>query len=234
MQSQTDDGTSEQFATSATPGKETRPPGTLLSTHRIEAFSDGVLSIVITLLVLQLSIPIVSTSAADAELSQRLIELLPKLFSYVISFAIVGIFWVGHHSLFHFIICADRTLLWLNNLFLLCVGFIPFPAALLGAYGTRRVAVIVYGASLALTGLALALIWTYATFDRRLVRHDLDPQAVRMGLNRILLGPALYGLSIALCFLSLWISVAIYVLVPVLYILPGRIDRHWRRPVATG
>jgi uncharacterized membrane protein len=206
----------------------------MLSTHRIEAFSDGVLSIVITLLVLQLSIPIVSAGAADAELSQRLIELLPKLFSYVISFAIVGIFWVGHHSLFHFIISADRTLLWLNNLFLLCVGFIPFPAALLGAYGTRRVAVIVYGGSLALTGLTLALIWGYATHDRRLVRHDLDPQAVRMGLKRILLGPALYGLSIALCFLSLWISLAIYVLVPVLYILPGRIDRHWRKPAATG
>src|SRR5215472_10744292 len=153
-----------------------------MTTRRIEAFSDGVLSIVITLLVLQLSIPIVSERAADAELNQRLVEMVPKLLSYVISFAVVGIFWVGHHNLFHFIICADRTLLWLNNLFLLCVGFIPFPAALLGAYGTRKIAVIIYGMSLTMTGLTLALIWVYATRDRRLVSHDMHPQAVRSGL----------------------------------------------------
>jgi len=226
-------GTESTAATAATV-KPVRGAGAALSTHRIEAFSDGVLSIVITLLVLQLSIPIVSATAADTELSRRLIEMLPKLFTYVISFAIVGIFWVGHHSLFHFIICADRTLLWLNNLFLLCVGFIPFPAALLGAYGTRRVAVIVYGASLALTGLTLALIWRYATHDRRLVNEDLHPQAVRNGLRRILLGPALYGVSMDLCFVSAWISLSIYVIVPLIYILPGRIDRHWRRSPEAG
>jgi uncharacterized membrane protein len=214
----------------AASGPETQSARVSLSTHRIEAFSDGVLSIVITLLVLQLSIPIVSERAGDAELNQRLIEMIPKLLSYVISFAVVGVFWAGHHNLFHFIICADRTLLWLNNLFLLCVGFIPFPAALLGAYAMRRTAVIVYGASLAVTGLTLALIWSYATRERRLVAHDMSSQAVRIGLRRILIGPSLYGVSIVLCFVSLWISLAIYVVVPLIYILPGRIDRHWRRP----
>ena len=141
---------------------------------RLEAFSDGVLSIVITLLVLQLSIPLVSDRAADAELNKQLLGMIPKLISYVISFAVVGIFWAGHHNLFHFIICADRGLLWLNNLFLLCIGFIPFPAALLGAYATRRIAIVVYGGSLALTGLTLASIWLYATHDRRLVDRNMD------------------------------------------------------------
>jgi len=208
---------------------DSRVPGGALSTRRMEAFSDGVLSIVITLLVLQLSIPIVSASATDAELTSRLEEMAPKLFSYVISFAVVGIYWVGHHNLFHFIIYSDRTLLWLNNLFLLCVGFIPFPAALLGAYGTRRVAVIVYGGSLILTGLTLAFIWSYATRNRRLVRHDMDPRVVRGGLRRILLGPALYGAGTVLSFVSVWISLAIYVIVPLIYMLPGAIDMHWRR-----
>jgi uncharacterized membrane protein len=214
-------------AASAVAG-ESRVPGGALSTRRIEAFSDGVLSIVITLLVLQLSIPIVSANTGDAELASRLKEMAPKLFSYVISFAVVGIYWVGHHNLFHFIVCADRTLLWLNNLFLLCVGFIPFPAALLGAYGTRRVAVMVYGGSLIVTGLTLALIWSYATHNRRLVRPDMDPRVVRGGLKRILLGPALYCASIVLSFVSVWISLAIYVIVPLIYILPGTIDMHWR------
>ena len=218
----------------ANPREDSRVPGGTLTTRRIEAFSDGVLSIVITLLVLQLSVPIISASASDVELTTRLLELIPKLFSYVISFAVVGIYWVGHHNLFHFIIRADRTLLWLNNLFLLCVGFIPFPAALLGAYGTRRIAVIVYGMSLTMTGLTLALIWVYATRDRRLVSHDMHPQAVRSGLKRILLGPGLYGFSMLLCFVSVWISLAIYVIVPLIYILPGRIDRHWRRSTEAG
>jgi TMEM175 potassium channel family protein len=207
--------------------------GDSLSTRRIEAFSDGVLSIVITLLVLQLSVPVISEKASDMELTTRLLDMLPKLFSYVISFAVVGIYWVGHHNLFHFITRADRVLLWLNNLFLLCVGFIPFPAALLGAYGTRRVAVIVYGASLVCTGLTLACIWLYATHGRRLVDRELSPVIVTSGLKRILLGPILYALSVAACFLSVRISLMLYVLVPIIYILPGRIDRYWHKPAET-
>lgn len=201
-----------------------------LSTRRIEAFSDGVLSIVITLLVLQLSVPVLSARPADAELVRHLLQITPKLFSYAISFAVVGIFWVGHHGIFHFIVRADRTLLWLNNLFLLCVAFIPFPAALLGAYGTKQVAIIVYGTSLTLTGFTLALIWWYATRRRQLVNHQLSSQVIGNGFRRILLGPAFYLTSIILSFANVWISLALYVLAPILYILPGRIDRHWRQP----
>jgi uncharacterized membrane protein len=199
-----------------------------MSTRRIEAFSDGVLSIVITLLVLQLSLPVFSSPPTDAELTRRLFEMAPKLFSYLISFAIVGIFWVGHHGMFHFIIRADRTLLWLNNLFLLAVGFIPFPAALLGSYGTRRIAVIVYGASLTFVGLTLVLIWWHATRRRRLVNQDLSSEAVASGFKRVLVSPIIYVAAIILSFVSVWFSLAAYVIAPVVYILPGRIDRHWR------
>src|SRR5262249_58519536 len=108
--------------------------------------------------------------------------------------------------------------------------FIPFPAALLGSYGTRRSAVIIYGGSLTLTGLTLAAIWRYATHRRRLVHPEMDSQVVRKGLRRILIGPPLYLAGIALSFANVWISLAIYVIVPLMYILPGRIDRHWRRP----
>src|SRR5262249_4113110 len=162
-------------------GPATHSSGTTLSTRRIEAFSDGVLSIVITLLVLQLSIPIVADRAPDAELNQRLVEMAPELLSYVLRFAVVGIFWAGHHSLFDFIVCAGRVFLWVNNLFVRCIGFIPFPAAMLGAYPRRRIAIIIYGGGLALTGLTLALIWMYATHQRRLVDRNLDYRAIRNG-----------------------------------------------------
>ena len=105
----------------------------------------------------------------------------------------------------------------------------PEPPALLGAYGTRRIAVIVYGASLVCTGLTLGFIWSYATHDHRLVDPELSPQIVRNGLKRILLGPTLYAVSIAACLMSVWISLALYLLVPIIYILPGRIDRHWHK-----
>jgi uncharacterized membrane protein len=108
------------------------------------------------------------------------------------------------------------------------VGFIPFPAALLGAYGTRRIAVIVYGASLTFTGLTLALIWWHAAHHRRLVSQDLSSEAVANGFKRLLVGPIIYVAAIILSFVSVWLSLAAYVIALIFYILPGRIDRHWR------
>ena len=71
--------------------------------------------------------------------------------------------------------------------------------------------------------LTLALIWIYATHERRLVDRNMDPGPVRSGLKRILIGPALYGISMVMCFVSVWISLAIYLIVPLIYIFPGRI-----------
>ena len=102
-----------------------------LSTHRIEAFSDGVFAIAITLLVLNLQVPEIATVS---ELASKLGALWPKLVSYVLSFMVVGIYWVAHHNTFHYIKRSDRNLLWLNILMMLFVVFIPFPAALLGQY----------------------------------------------------------------------------------------------------
>jgi uncharacterized membrane protein len=113
-----------------------------MSTMRIESFSDNVFAFTMTLLVLQISVPVVHGDNVSAALSQGLIALIPKLLVYILSFVLICIWWVAHHHLFHIIKRSDRGLLWLNNLFLLSITFIPFPTALMGTYPHERLAVM--------------------------------------------------------------------------------------------
>src|SRR5215467_8763286 len=199
-------------------------PGTGLSTNRLVAFSDGVFAVAITLLVLNLQIPQITSVS---ELVPRLGELWPKLLSYALSFVIVGIYWVAHHNTFHYIQRSDRNLLWLNILLLMCIVFLPFPTALLGQYPEQRVSIIIYAGTLVITGMVLQALWWYATGSYRLVDRNIDPRLVQRATRRNLTAPLLYLLAIGVSFLSVQISLIFFILVPVYYIFPGRIDRHW-------
>ena len=129
--------------------------GTEPDTGRLQAFSDGVFAIAITVLVLGLGVPEIPDPLVPIELPKKLLELWPgKLLSYALSFVVTGMFWVAHHMAFHHIRRSTRALLWLNILFLMLVSFIPFPAALLGRYFDQRLALLIYTASLAATGLS--------------------------------------------------------------------------------
>jgi TMEM175 potassium channel family protein len=201
-----------------------------LSTTRLEAFSDGVFAVAITLLVLNLQVPQITSVS---ELVPRLGELWPKLLSYTLSFVIVGIYWVAHHNTFHYIQRSDRNLLWLNILLLMCIVFLPFPTALLGQYPEQRVSVISYAGTLVLTGLVLQALWWYATSGCRLVDRNIDPRLVQRATRRNLTAPLLYLLAIGISVFSVPASLVLFILVPVYYIVPGRIDRHWtQRPSA--
>jgi uncharacterized membrane protein len=202
-----------------------RPAG--LSTQRIEALSDGVFAIAITLLVLNFHIPNIPPSQIASKLPGSLTGQWPQLLSYVLTFLVVGVYWVGHHNQFHYIRRADRTLLWINILFLMCVAFVPFSAGLLGPYGRQAIAVQIYGANLIATGLVLYLHWWYATRGARLLDRPLDRHVVRDASRRILVAPLAYLLAIALSFLSPEASLVVYALVPWYYLLPGHIDRHF-------
>jgi uncharacterized membrane protein len=201
-----------------------------LSTQRLEAFSDGVFAVAITLLVLNLQVPQI---ASASELVSRLGALWPKILSYALSFVLVGIYWVAHHNTFHYIPRSDRTLLWLNILLLMCIVFLPFPTALLGQYPQERVSIIIYAGTLVLTGLVLQALWWYATSGCRLVDRDIDPRLVQRASRRNLTAPLLYLLAIGISLISVPASLVLFLLVPLYYILPGRIDRHWaQRPTS--
>ncbi len=200
-----------------------------LGKSRIEALSDGVFSIAMTLLVLELKLPDLPAGAPEHALRQALIALAPKFLVWVTSFLMAGIFWVGHHNQFHFIHRSDRPLLWLNLFFLMTISFLPFSTAVIGTHPQSTTGVILYGLNLIASGSFLLAHWKYATRGHRLVDHQIDPALVRRASGRILVGLAAYVAAIGFGFVDPRISVGIYSLVPLFYLLPGRIDLHWLR-----
>jgi TMEM175 potassium channel family protein len=201
--------------------------------ERMAALSDGVFAIAITLLVLELHLP---TSVPPGGLIQLVPQYLPGLAGHVITFAVLGIYWVGHHNMFMHIRRHDRTLLWLNLLFLLFVAAMPFPTGLIVQHPDDRLAVIVYAGTLVCAGLSLELIWLYATHRRQLVAHDLDPELVTFVHRRVLLAPVIYLVAIAVSFVSITAAKVLFVIVAVAYIVPNPLDYYHHRqfqPAAT-
>ena len=204
-----------------------------LSTGRLEALSDGVLAIVITLLVLSFDADEKQieqlTRASHGQVLAYLMSLWPHALGYVLSFFLIGIYWILHHVMFHHIRRASRGLLWLNMLFLMSVAFLPFPTDLLAEciFHESNVVVALYGLAHLITGLSLAGVWFYAVHDRRLVDEEIDPALIRTMTISSLLGPVMYAIGAVVSVLSIQASIVIYALVPVLYVMPGRLDHLW-------
>jgi uncharacterized membrane protein len=150
-----------------------------LALHRLSALTDGVFAIVMTLLVLEIAIPEIAPSLLHEELPQRLIDLWPKLLSYIVSFLILGIFWYLHHLAFRYIKRSDNGLIWLNILFLMFVALIPFSTSLFGSYGEEQLPIVIYAVNIILVMLTRFTLWTYATRKYRLVDRDISPRAIK-------------------------------------------------------
>lgn len=139
----------------------------------------------------------------------------------------LGVYWVGHHNQFHYIRRTDRVLLWINIVFLMFVTLIPFSTALMGQYPTQRLSVDIYAITLILVGISLYIHWWYATSSHRLVDEELDPQLITLAKRRIVRAPVILLAAIAASFLSVRLSIILCAIVPIVYIVPGRIDRRW-------
>lgn len=187
-----------------------------MNKSRLEAFSDGVFSIVITLLVLDIHVPGTSRFTIQA-----LSPLLPHIATFVLSFIIVGVYWVAHHHMLHFIRQVDRKLLWLNLLLLLCVVFIPFPTSLLGTGYANPLVVRMYGSTLVATNLAGLFFWLYATSQRELTVPHVTREFAHL-VVMIHSSPMLvYALAIAIAGWKTTISLVLYAAVPLFFILPN-------------
>jgi uncharacterized membrane protein len=197
-----------------------------LTTARIEAFSDGVFAIVVTLLVLEIRVPQVHGADLSTQLAAALVALVPKYLSYAMSFVIISIWWVSHHQFFALIKKTDRGLLWLNSLFLLLLAFIPFPTGLLGEYPRERLAVMFFGGALAATGLSFVLMRWYAARRGRLLDEQIGDDLIRHSLRRSLLSPVLYGGAMLLALVNVTASLVALALIPLFYFIPGKLERH--------
>jgi uncharacterized membrane protein len=207
----------------------TQEPATGIGKGRLEALADGVFAIALTLLILDIKVPTLAPDEGGDALARKLLGLWPNVLAFVVSFLIIGVFWVGHHALLHYVRRSDRPFLWMNLFFLLVISAMPFSAALLAAHREQQVAIEVYCGNLILGGCLLYAQLRYAAGPGRLFDADMDPALLRAGGRRILMGPALYTVALGLSFVSTGISLAVCALVPVLYILPGRVDQLWSR-----
>jgi uncharacterized membrane protein len=200
-----------------------------LTTARLEALSDGVLAIVITLLVLSFANAgqgiAASPNMSSREIVAYLFGLWPHLLGYALSFVLIAVYCLLHHWMFHYIRRADQGLVWLNVLFLMSVSFLPFPTDLLAEciLHESNAIVIFYGLSHAVAGLSLAMMWVYAIGNRRLIAPDVEDETIRAVLRTTLAAPALYAAGAALSFASIPASIALYALIPLLYIAPQRL-----------
>ena len=142
---------------------------------RLEAFSDGVFAIVITLLILDIRFPEVDYS----QFGTTLISLLPRILAYVMSFIIIGVYWVTHHNSMHAMRKTDRSFLWLNILLLLCISFIPFPTSLLGRYPFQAGPIMIYGITLIVCNAVGYLMIIYVWYHPHLAGPEFSKTYLR-------------------------------------------------------
>jgi TMEM175 potassium channel family protein len=168
-------------------------------TTRLETFSDGVFAIAATLLVLELSV-----SSTD-ELGHALLHIWPQYFAYITSFVTIGIIWMNHHHTVSLIARTDRTMLFINNLLLLTVAFLPFPTKLVGDYlrgDGEQAAALAYAATLVVMAILHQVWWQYARRNRRLIADETPDSALRAVDRAYLPGVPMYATVFVVAFFS--------------------------------
>jgi len=180
-----------------------------MGTNRIEAFSDGVIAIIVTVMVLELKLP------SDGS-PQALAKVAPTVLSYVLSFVVVAIMWVNHHHLLHAAKRADGRLLWTNNFLLFCMSLIPFATAYLGQHYTEPLPTALYG--VVMTSCGLGFSWVRSAIVRH---HECDMAKIAlMKQGKNWFSVTLYAASVPLAYSSVWVSFGIFILIPVIYFMP--------------
>ncbi len=189
-----------------------------IKTGRLEALVDGVFAIAMTLLVFNIHLPELPKTASAHDLLLSLVTILPSIASFAISFIILGMFWVGHHTEFRFIKKLDHKLIWYNIFYLLFISFLPFTAQLLGSYHNNQVAIIVYGLHLIIMVVIHYLMWQHAKNHANLLTDNMDLR-IHALVNRLTLFAVVsYSAAIALSFWRPEPALIMYVLVPLPYI----------------
>lgn len=209
-----------------------------LGKGRLESLSDGIFATVMTVLVLSLTIPTI-ISANDSAIASYVLGLGPTILSYVMSFLILAVFWVRHHNIFHFVSRVDNTLIWLNMLFLLTVGFVPFSTDLIGRFWNTEVATVVYGLNLIASGVSMEAIWLYIVRRNLITVGGIDERVMARVNRRLMGGPALYLVAVLVSLIvpgGTEVAVAIYVVTLVYYVAVSSLQRNplWRSARSRG
>ncbi len=169
--------------------------------ERLVFFSDAVFAIAITLLALEIRLPGDAADFSNQQLFKSLVAIWPKYLSFLISFLVIGNFWIAHHRRYRYIQRYDTRLMLLNLLVLMSIAFIPFPTSVISENGNRT-ATIFYALSISATGLLSAALWLYASWKNRLLKDTFNGDLARRTLLSILSVPAIFLLSIGLAYIN--------------------------------
>lgn len=189
-----------------------------LSRARVEAFTDGVFAIAITLLVLTIAQP---SSDRFNDLGHQLVKQWPSLAAYVVSFAVIGIMWVNHHTVFSHVERIDRGIFYLNLVLLMTIVFIPYPTGVLGealrnGRGAKTAAVF-YSATMTVNALAWTGLWLYASVGRRLLQPGFPEAQRSIATLSFIAGTAVYLVSIVVALINPYACLAFHGALAVYY-----------------
>jgi uncharacterized membrane protein len=179
---------------------------------RLEAFSDGVIAIIITIMVLELRIPHLGTIWA-------LKPLVPVFLSYILSFIYIGIYWSNHHHMLHAVRSINGTILWANLHLLFWLSLVPFVTGWMGENEFSKWPVALYGVVLFMNAIA------YTILSRQLIRHQGNDSTLAAAIGKDTKGKisiVLYLTAIAASWLYAWLSFALYIVVAAMWIIPDR------------
>ncbi len=192
------------------------------SVERLAALSDGVFAIAMTLLVLDLHVPVSTQIHTESDLWRTLVLLTPRFVPYLLSFMTLGIFWVGQQTQLNQFARADRTLTWIHIGFLFAVSLMPFSTGLLAEFITYRLAVVVYWLNLLLLGVMLFMSVRYAV-RAQLMKEDVTPELIAVHERRIVTYQVLYAIGTLLCVINTYVSIAFIILLELNSVFAPRI-----------
>lgn len=175
--------------------------GTLINEERMINFSDAVFAFAATLLVLKIDLPVLSGRALNLEVASAIASLWPQYLANIISFLIIGYYWLCHHGIFGMLAKFNSTIVWMNLVFLIFLSFIPFPVDLYGEYMHEPMIVVFYSGALALVGYMLVIMWIYVSHNFKLIHKSVGHKQVQYYTARLLVAPLIFTLAIPLVYI---------------------------------
>ena len=201
-----------------------------ISTTRVETFSDGVISILITIMVLSIKLPNLNEIDSDKMIRKELRDLLPYFITYAFSFLMIGIFWINHHHMFHLLEKTDEPLLLQNLFFLFWVSLIPLATAMVGANPKSSDSAAAYGGVMLMTASSFSFMRSY-TLRKNLVHKDKDSNITNQirGISfkartKSYIATACYLLSVPFAYVNVYLAYLFFVIPAAIFFIPDGID----------
>ncbi len=203
-----------------------------IGTNRLEAFSDGVIAIIITIMILELKMPDLSKDSSTGDIWSHLNHLLPYFITYAFSFMMIAIFWTNHHHMFHLLENTDEHLLWQNFIFLFLLSLIPFATSIVGSNPFIPIAPAIYGVVMLLTTFSFTIMRHY-TIRKKLIHKDENKELTQnifkvsfQGRMKAIIGTLIYLIAIPMAYVNVYIAYVCFIIPPVIFFIPQGVDNE--------